>query len=216
MEEPYEGPVEQIPCQRLAVPRETRALGRLVQQIGGFAQPAAHQQHRRECLGEHRQQLSLPGSARDAQTSPAVRGRLLEAIQVRLGACEVRHRVEADGKFGVGHGVDEGRRLGAVNLGFGDGFRERADECADGQRCGGQRPLAERPSDLERARSPCTRVFEVLPEESVQREVDHERCSLRRSLVVERLERTLEAGVRLLVPTEKLLDASARCGQAHT
>ncbi len=204
-----EGAVKEVPGEQLAVPREPRAFDRAVEQFGRLAEMPAHHEDNRQGLREHRQQLSLPGGARDAQTTLAVRGRLVEAIQIHLRGAEKSHRLEADGELGVGHGVDQGSRSSAMDRGLVHHLRECAGESDRGRRRCGQRPVLQRLRDLERALTPFARLAVLLPEVGAEREVDHERPGLQRRRVVEVLERAQQPGVRLLVPAEQLLHAGA-------
>ena len=75
---------------------------------------------------------------------------------------------------------------------------------------GDERLVAQRRRRVGRASRPIAHRVELRPVHAADRELDHQRDSLRRAGIVELGKRALEPGNRLLLPAEEVLDAGAR------
>ena len=198
--------VEQIPGQPLGVAGEAGRLDRAVEQVRRLGQPAAHPRRRPERREEHGDDVALAGRAADPQRTLGVRRRLREAVEVQLRRREIGSRVEAQGELGVGQGIDERGRLGAMPLGLGDmpGERLRERECGDRRRR--QRPVAERRDRVSRARSAQSRMesYSARYRPSTASSIMSAAASGESSRML--VERALQPCVRALVPAEQMLD----------
>ncbi len=162
----------------LAVAGETCTFDRAVQQLGSVAQPAPHPQRCPPGGNERRQELALAGGTRDGDGALAVRDRLVEAFQVRLGPTEVGDGIEPRGQLVVRHRIDERRRLDTVGVTVRDLRREGAQDRGDGVRRGVQRAVFELRRKLDRPVDPGPPPAERRPVEGIEREADHQRDGL--------------------------------------
>ena len=105
-----DGAVEQVPRQGLRLAQQAGRLDRAVQQLGGLVQLAAHVPGPAQDLVQDKEELLLPGRARESQGTGGVRVGFGVAVEVELRGSEPGRRVEAARELVYRRGCQPGTR----------------------------------------------------------------------------------------------------------
>ena len=156
-----------------------------------------------------------PVAQRDRQPSLGMDSGLWIEIEVQLRYGQARERAELPGKSIVGNGVDHRGHPGAQIESILDLTRERGTRRRCRERGSGQGIVVNLGGRLDCPPRPVEHRCTVADEETVRGQGDHQRHAGGRSRIVTAGEGRFEAGVRLGVMPEKLLDFRTTDGQLH-
>ncbi len=208
------GAVEEVPGEPLRVVDQTRGCDRAVEHLACLRHPASNPEAASEHGDDEREEIALSDGTADPQRALGVRPCPCEVLEVELGRGLMRERVEPTADFVVRETVNEHGGVGGISQPLSRATPNRTCEGTSSERRCEQRLIAEQLGRVDRPASPGPHRVVVAAVEAVTDELDHQLDTFRGSGVSELGERSLEVGVRLVVPAEEVLDARTRSGEA--